>query len=66
VSIKDRIRRLEGKEGCPECSNALPTIHSVYPGEEEPDPEYCPRCGRSLRVLMRVVYKDVRGEGYSY
>jgi hypothetical protein len=66
VSIKDRMRRLEGKAGCPECGNVSPAIHAVYPGEEEPEPEYCPRCDRSLTVLMRVVYEDVRGEGYSY
>lgn len=63
MSIKDRIRRLEGKGGCSECRNTPPKIDVVYPDEDEPESEYCPRCGRSLGVIIRVVYEDVRGRG---
>ncbi len=38
-------------------------LTGTWPGEEEPEPEYCPRCGRSLSVVIRVVYEVVRGEG---
>ena len=64
MSIKDRVRRL-GKTPtrCPECWSAPPTIHAVYPGEEEPDLEYCPECGRPLGVIIRVVYDEALSSG---
>jgi MinD superfamily P-loop ATPase len=66
MSIKDRIRRLETENAkhCQECRDIPPPrIHVVYPGEVEPDPEYCPGCGRSLGVVIRVVYEDSKGRG---
>jgi hypothetical protein len=65
MSTKNRLRRLEDltRGSCSECRNAPPVIHAVYPDEEEPEPESCPGCGRSLGVVIRVVYEDVRGEG---
>ena len=68
MSIKDRLRRLERRrrenaKSCQECRDKPPAIHAFYPGEEEPKPEFCPGCGRSLGVTIRVVYEDVRGEG---
>jgi MinD superfamily P-loop ATPase len=58
VSIKDRMRRLEkeNERSCQECRETPQAIHVVYPGEQEPDPEYCPGCGRPLGVVIRVVY----------
>jgi rubrerythrin len=60
MSIKDRLRRLEREnaKNCQECGDMPPAIHAVYPGEEEPPPEYCPGCGWSLGVVIRVVYED--------
>jgi hypothetical protein len=65
MSIKDRIRRLEGRgsAACPECRNTRPAINAVYPEDQEPSPEYCPRCGRSLTIVIRVLYEDLEGEG---
>ncbi len=63
MSIKDRLRRLEtGNGSCSECGNAPPAIHAFYPDEEEPEPDSfaCPKCGRALGVVVRVVYE---GEG---
>jgi hypothetical protein len=62
MSIKDRIRRLESRGGCPECYLKPAATHAVYPGEEEPEPESCPGCGRSLGVVIRVVYEAVYSE----
>ena len=66
MSIKNRLRRLEGKDGppCPEC-HLKPTVPlPFYPdeGESEPQPEYCPSCSRALTVIIRVVYEE-EGEG---
>jgi hypothetical protein len=70
MSIKDRIRRLEGKgdaEQCPECRLRPATTYAVYPGEEDrtlPEPEYCPKCGRLIeRFVLKVVYEDLEGGG---
>jgi hypothetical protein len=63
VSIKSRLRTLEGRDspGCYQCRNTPPTIHAYYPGEKKPEPELCPRCGRSLGVIFRVVYEEEGG-----
>jgi len=69
MSIKSRIRRLEGRgdsERCSECRLRPTSTYTVYPGEEDdapPEPEYCPECGRLIeRVRIRVVY-DRSGGG---
>jgi hypothetical protein len=64
MSLKDRVRRLEAENArrCQECRDTPLATHAVYPAEEEPDPEHCRRCGRSLGVVIRVVYED-QGEG---
>ncbi len=65
--LDSRIRRLETEnaKSCQECREAPSAIHVAYPGEQEPHPECCPGCGRSLRVVIRVVYED-QGEGNTY
>jgi hypothetical protein len=63
VSIKARIRRLEGKDaGCPECYREPEPVRVFYPEEREPAPdrERCPGCGRARGVVIMVVYE---GEG---
>jgi hypothetical protein len=62
VSIKDRIRRLEDRGGCPECATKPELAHVVYPeeGDHTPEPERCPECDRSLGFVIRVEYE---GEG---
>jgi hypothetical protein len=64
VSIKDRIRRLEGREGaaCPECRLKPEVNYVVYPDQDAhtPEPERCPRCDRPLGFVIKVVYE---GEG---
>jgi hypothetical protein len=65
MSTKNRLRRLEdlARGSCSECRGTPAKIHAVYPGKEEPEPDFCSGCGRSLSVVIRVVYEDVRGEG---
>jgi hypothetical protein len=62
VSIKGRIRRLEGRDGpgCPECQLKTEAVHVFYPdkGEAVPEPKRCGGCGRSLGVVIRAVYDD--------
>jgi hypothetical protein len=64
VSIKGRIQRLQARAAgaCPECHLKPEVICVFYPhkGEPIPEPECCPGCGRSLGVVLRVVYE---GEG---
>jgi hypothetical protein len=67
--IKSRLRRLESDQrGCPECYqlryHKARVVHFYYPGEgeEPPEEEACPRCGRSLGVVLKVEYE---GEGVS-
>ena len=64
MSIKDRIRRLEGRggAGCPECRLKPDVYYVVYPDEDHaPEPERCPRCGRlSDGFVIKVMYE---GEG---
>ena len=62
-SINSRLRRLQSDQrGCPECYHKARVVHSYYPGEGEEPPEVqaCPRCGRSLGVVLKVEYE---GEG---
>jgi hypothetical protein len=63
--ISNRLRRLEERAGCPECRHKPQAIHVYYPDKGEPGPEveHCPSCGRSLGVILRVVYDAVEGEG---
>jgi hypothetical protein len=62
MSIKDRIRRLEDRGGCPECATGPEVAHVVYPeqGDHTPGAECCPECGRRLGFVIRVEYE---GEG---
>jgi len=55
MSLKDRIRRLEGMgdaERCLECRLRPATTYAVYPDEEGryciPEPEHCPKCGHPI------------------
>jgi hypothetical protein len=63
MSIKGRIRRLEGRgdPACPECRLRPVATYAVYPDEEDhapPKPEHCPRCSRLIEtVLIRVAYE---------
>ncbi len=63
MSIKDRLRRLEvaklGGPGCPECRRTPTAPRVFYPGQgdPEPEPERCPKCGRTLGPLIAVVYE---------
>jgi hypothetical protein len=68
MSIKDRIRRLEGRddEGCPECRLKPNETYVVYPDDDHsPEPECCPKCGRSLGFVIRVEYEG-EGGGTTY
>ena len=66
MSIKDRIRRLEGRggPGCQECRNEPQRTYAYYPqkGDDPPEPEHCPECGRPLGIIFRVLYGE-EGEG---
>jgi hypothetical protein len=64
MSLKERIRRLEDRGGCLGCRNTPPVTHVVYPEDavQDPEPERCPKCGRVLGVIIRVVYEG-EGEG---
>jgi rubrerythrin len=65
MSLKDRIRRLERGEGCPECLRVEPVTHVVYPEDDhDPEPERCPKCGRVLGVIIRVEYVGGGGKPY--
>jgi len=59
------MRRLEGSGElrCPECYLKPQTPQVVYPGEQAPEPERCPRCLRPLGFVLRVVYDGEEGEG---
>jgi len=62
--IHSRLRRLEATgEACPECYLKPKTPHVVYPGEQAPEPPVCPSCGRSLGLVVRVVYDGAEGGG---
>lgn len=61
MSIRDRLRRLEGRGSrCPECRNTSVKTRAFYPeaGDPEPEPEACEACGRPLEVVIRVVYEE--------
>ncbi len=60
MSIRDRIRRLEDGQRCPECTEPDP-VRAVYPSDPEPEPEHCPGCGRSVGVIIRVEYEGEEG-----
>jgi hypothetical protein len=62
VSIRERLRHLEDRGGCPECYLKPEAVHVYYPdeGDPVPEPECCPKCGRALGVVLRVQYE---GEG---
>jgi DNA-directed RNA polymerase subunit RPC12/RpoP len=71
VGIDSRLRRLEEQgRRCPECGlppdgpREIAVINEEHPEESfDGDPEErCPRCGRSLYTVIRVVYSD-EGEG---
>jgi len=61
MSIKDRIRRLESGRGCPECHLKPRVQYVAYPGDDFPEPEHCPRCGRPLGFVIEVVYEEEGG-----
>jgi hypothetical protein len=65
VSIKDRLRKLEDRGGCSECYLKPEAAFVYYPdeGDPTPEPERCPKCGRSLGFIIQVVYEDLEGEG---
>jgi hypothetical protein len=64
---RGRLRRIEGavRGGpCPECKLSPDEPGYVVYGEGEERPkgpdERCPRCGRHLWFVIRVVYEDAR------
>ena len=62
--LNSRLRRLEERVGCPECSLKPEGILVVYDdGQPIPEAECCPRCQRPLEVVIEVVYDDEEGEG---
>jgi hypothetical protein len=71
VSIKARLRTLEGRDGpgCYQCRLRPTSTYVVYPDEEyhEPPPQHCPECGCLIEVvILKVVYEDAydaEGEG---
>ncbi len=73
-SSRSRLRRLEGRNPCPECDltpggpGSIAVINEEHPDKSfdgDPD-ERCGRCGRSLYTVIRVVYEDEEGGGASY
>jgi hypothetical protein len=62
VSIRERVRRLEDRTGCPECHLKPEAVCVYYPdeGDPDPEPESCLECGRALGLVIQVVYE---GEG---
>ena len=62
MGVKNRIRRLEDRFGCSECCLKSEAIHVVYPkeGDDAPELEHCPKCGRPLGFILTVLYE---GEG---
>ena len=68
MSIKDRLSRLEGRNGpaCPECRMRPEVIHVFYPEEGDPAPELrsCPKCDRTLGIVIRVECEGEGGIGY--
>jgi hypothetical protein len=61
--VRRRLRHIEAavrSSGCSECRDTPPAIHAVYSGDYQPEPEYCPECGRSLSIIIRV---EDEGEG---
>jgi hypothetical protein len=70
-SIDSRLRHLEERGGlCPECVRKPAALLAYYPehGESAPQVPTCPECGRSLAVVLRVVYddEDEGGGGYRW
>ena len=63
MSLEGRIRRIERHirpKHCPECGQPwgkgnMPRIevHLRTYGDPEPEPEYCPRCGRRLDIVLQ-------------
>jgi hypothetical protein len=46
-------------ETCPVCRHEPAVQHIVYPDEEPPETRAsCPMCGRTMGVILRVVYED--------
>jgi hypothetical protein len=69
MSVKARVQRLQARlaGACPECRHKPQATYPYYPdeGEPRPEPPTCSSCGRSLGVVLRVVYDDGEGEGLS-
>jgi len=59
--IRSRLRRVEeaAQRGpCPECG---PVVYHEDEGRPERADERCPRCGRPLWTVIKVVYEDEGG-----
>ena len=68
MSLRSRLARTRVAVGggrCPECRLDPSRTHVFYPGEgeEAPEPERCPSCGRLLGVVIRVEYEGEEGGG---
>ena len=61
---RGRLRRLEGVPACRECGGKPPTVRALYPGDERPEPERCPGCGRERVMVLRVLYEGEGDTGY--
>jgi hypothetical protein len=68
--VQRRLRHIESavrSSGCSECKDVPLRTYSYCPdeGEEKPEPEHCPSCGRWLGVILKLVYEDTppRWEG---
>ena len=60
MNIDGRLRRLEDAAGltgtgCPDCAGRERTCVRT-PGEADPEPVACPRCGRDLLTVIRIVF----------
>ena len=64
-SIDSRLKRLEEGGRCPECHLKPEAMLAYYPGRGESAPEVptCPKCGRPLAFVVRVVYEGAEGGG---
>lgn len=52
MSLRERLERLEGGGGCPECEEAREELLEDLLAGGTDAPDNCPRCGRDVRPTV--------------
>ena len=66
MAIRARLRSIENRVGAVPCEcqsgggDGRVRVITLEPGQTQPAPEYCPKCGREKkRVVVKFVYEGM-------